>query len=403
MFDILTFLNAWPGFICTSASKDDASRKLILELIPETCKDPVCRCCGTPCVLIHDTVIREIREMPILGYQVILRILIRRPQCLNCNRTANERVDWITPYARMTPRLREHIEHRTETETIQHVADETGLGWDTVKEIDRQRLERTVGAFQWDGATRLIVDEFAIHKRHRYATVVFNPDAMRILWVGRGRSLETINTFFDLLTDEQRAGIKAVAMDMSTAFDIGVRSRCPNAAVVYDLFHVLALYSRKVVDRVRVDTANRFRSDPQKRRLIKGSRWLLMKRPESLDEDSSNRLREAVALNSDLMKVSLMGDELRHLWFLGSAAQAGMLFDDWIQKAKSSCIDCLVRFANALKNYKEGIVASASFRLGTSMLEGINNRIKLLKRQAYGFRDDSYFFLKVKNAFPGIP
>lgn len=192
-------------------------------------------------------------------------------------------------------------------------------------------------------------------------------------------------------------------MDQSTAFDIEVREQCPNAVIVFDLFHVLANYGRKVIDRVRVDAANQLRHLPQMRKIVKGGRYLLYKRPEDLTEKEHTKLAELAKLNSPLLKCYVMADELRHLWKLGTRGQAIALVMDWIHRATHSKIKPLVEFAKNLRNYVSGIISSADYKINTSVLEGVNNKIKQIKRRAYGFRDDNYFFLKVKAAFPGLP
>lgn len=160
---------------------------------------------------------------------------------------------------------------------------------------------------------------------------------------------------------------------------------------MYDLFHVLPNYGRKVIDRVRVDAANKLKHIPDLRKVVKGSRYLLYKRPEELSEHEHTKLADLAKLNSPLLKCYLMGDELRHLWGLGTRPQAIALVLDWIYRTAHSRIKPLVAFAQNLRNYIDGIVASCQYEINTSVLEGVNNRIKQIKRRAYGFHDDYYF------------
>ena len=192
-------------------------------------------------------------------------------------------------------------------------------------------------------------------------------------------------------------------MDQNSAFDLEVKENCPNGVVVYDLFHVLSNFGRKVIDRVRVDAANSLRHAPWLRKVVKSSRYLLYKRPENLTEKEHTKLAELSKLNTPLLKCYLMGDELRHLWSLGTRGQAIALVMDWIHRATHSRIKPLVDFGKNLRGYMQGIIAAADFKINTSVLEGVNNKIKQIKRRAYGFRDDLYFFLKVKAAFHGLP
>ena len=231
---------------------------------------------------------------------------------------------------------------------------------------------------------------------------MYSLDTKAVLWIGTGRSRATLKQFFDLLTPEQKLQIQAVAMDQCTAFDLEVKEQCPHAAIVYDLFHVLANFGRKVLDRVRVDVANQYRKDPANRRLVKGARYLLYKRPDTMTDREHSKLADLAKLNTPLMKCYVMGDELRHLWELGSSDQAEALVRDWIYRAVHSRIEQLVSFAKNLSSYIDGIVSAARYHISTSPLEGVNNKIKVIKRRAYGFHDDAYFFLKVKAAFPGL-
>ncbi len=157
---------------------------------------------------------------------------------------------------------------------------------------------------------------------------MYSLDTKRVLWVGYGRSRKTLSSFFQLLTPEQKFDIKAVAMDQSTAFELEVKKQCPHAVVVYDLYHVLANYGRKVIDRVRVDVANKLKHFPELRKVVKGSRYLLYKRPEDLSDNEHTKLADLAKLNSPLLKCYLMSDELRHLLGLRTWPQAVALVLD---------------------------------------------------------------------------
>ena len=178
---------------------------------------------------------------------------------------------------------------------------------------------------------------------------------------------------------------------------------CPKARVVYDLFHVIAKFGREVIDRVRVDQANQLRHDKPARRAVKRSRWLLLRNPENLKGEQAGELKALLDLNQPLMTVYLMKAQLKELWYARTERAARWRWTRWFNMAQASGLAPLIRFARLLKPYAEGIIASAVYRLNTSVLEGMNNRIKVIKRMAYGYRDSDYFFLKIKAAFPGNP
>ena len=225
-------------------------------------------------------------------------------------------------------------------------------------------------------------------------------DTQQVVWIGEGRSREAIRPFFAWL-GEAREQIKAVAMDMNSAFDLEVKDQCPNAEVVYDRFHVVAKYGREVMDRVRVDQANQLRDDKAARKIIKGSRWLLLRNANNLKPEQAVKLEELLAANALLTTAYLLKDQLKTLWFADDETTARNAWQEWHEMAISSGIEALDRFARKLAPYLEGILSSARHRLNTSVLEGMNNRIKVIKRMAYGYRDTAYFFLKIRAAFPG--
>jgi transposase len=246
------------------------------------------------------------------------------------------------------------------------------------------------------------MDEFAIQKGHRYATVIVEPASKRVLWVRRGRSREEIRPFFELLGPQGCAQLRAAVMDMNTAYDLEVRMHCPEAEIVYDLFHVVAKYGREVIDRVRVDEANRLRGERAARKVVRSSRWLLLRNRENVTrEDDQIRLNELLAANQALMTVYVLKDDLKALWDYRHRRYAMRFWEDWYERAISSGIGPLCQFARRLEPYLAGILAHTRWPLGTNLVEGINNRIKVIKRMAYGYRDDRYFFLKIRSAFPG--
>ena len=286
---------------------------------------------------------------------------------------------------------------------VKHVGKYFALGWDRVKGIDKGLLRKRLGAVDLSDVEVIAMDEFAIQKGHRYATVIVEARRKRVLWVGSGRGREDIRPFFELLGPTRRSKIKAVAMDMNAAYLEEVRAQCPQAEIVYDLFHVVANYGREVIDRVRVEEANRVRNDELGRKVIKGSRWLLLRNHENIEKrDDRVRLRDLLAANRKLATVYILKDDLKHLWEYHYSGAALRFWNGWYSRAVRSRIAPLVKFAKNLKAHLSTILAHCRWRLSTSLLEGINNKIKVIKRMAYGFRDDEYFFLKIRAAFPGI-
>lgn len=359
-----------------------------------------CQRTGLP---VHEYCRRGIRDLPMLGRAVLLHVSLRRVACPDCG-TRMEAVSWLDRHARLTRRLAETVSTCCTRLPTAHVAELFDLHWSTVRTLDQRRLQATVAALPPAEPKRLVMDEFALYKGHRYASVVLDADSKRVLWIGEGRSRAAVRPFFHALGPEGCARIEAVAMDMNTAFDLEVRNHCANARVVYDLFHVVAKYGREVISRVRVDAANQLRHDRPARRVVKQAHWLLLRNPANLTTPAEKiRLNEVLAANQSLMTVYVMKEQLKALWTAPTAWAWRRAWSQWMSHANESQIPALVQFARRLSGYWRGIVSRVRWPMHTGQLEGINNKIKVIKRMAYGYRDSGYFFLKIRAAFPGNP
>lgn len=414
--EITALLGGWEGFELVGVRREPASApqrvpQIVLELRPVPTYPKRCSHCGEPVVEIHDVTERWVRDLPILDADTWLVFPRARVQCPRCGPTV-EAVPWLDRYQRMTTRLAEAIARLAQVLPIKHVAAWFRVGWETVKQVDQRALVARLGPVDLTTVRVIALDEFAIQRGHRYATVVVDPLRKRVLWVGRGRGRGEIRPFFELLGPAGCTRLEAVVMDMSGAYGDEVRAQCPHAAIVYDLFHVVARYGREVIDRVRVDETNRIAraagpNDPRtraRRRVIKGARWLLLRNREHLIHPADRvRLRELLQANRALFIVYVLKDDLKQLWRFRYPGAARRFWRQWYRRARASRLAPLLAFARSLAAHIEGVIAHCRYPLHTSLLEGINNKIKVLKRMAYGFRDDAYFFLKIRAAFPGIP
>jgi transposase len=365
---------------------------------------PTFRCsgCGQETSDVHERTVRCVRDLPILDADTYIWVPRYRVACPTCGPKV-EALPWLSVWARVTDRLAESIVRLCRILPIQHVAELYALDWDTVKTLDVAALTDRLLPVDLSTVTAIAMDEFAIRRGHRYATVILEPVRKRVLWVGEGRGREDVRPFFALLGAAGRQRLQAVAMDMNPAYEEEVRAHCPQAVIVYDLFHVVAKYGREVIDRVRVDEANRVRRDHAARKVVKGARWLLLRNRENVPPADRVRLRELLDANRHLAVVYVLKDDLKHLWSYTYAGAATRFFEAWYQRAIRSRIAPLKAFARRLKARVSGILAHCRYPLHTSLLEGINNKIKVLKRMAYGYRDNGYFFLKIMDAFSGIP
>jgi transposase len=359
------------------------------------------RCsCGLECSTYYDSEVREIRD---LGYGPYRKVFLVFTQCrINCRTCGikTELFDWVEPRVHYTMRLGAAVALACEeTRSLKSIAEQFGLHWETVKEIDKKALERKVPAVGSQNPVLLAIDEFSIRKRHSYATTVIDVLNSSVLYVGKDRREESLKPFFEALGPEKCGLIKAVAMDMWKPYLKAVKENCPHAAIVFDPFHIIQAFGRDVIDKVRTEEYRK--ATASVREVIKGSRYILLKNSINLDRSRGEhvRLKDLLHINRKINKVYILKDDLKELWHYKSEAWARKWFKSWYRRAIYSRIEPLKDFAKMLKRHLEGIINHCKYQIHTGMLEGINNKIKVIKRIAYGFRDVEYFFLKIRGAF----
>lgn len=361
---------------------------------------PRCGQCGEPVRRIHSHYRRRVQDLKLGAHGVQLDLQVRRLECPSCEGVRSEAFEFVNPYARVTKRLARYIADLCRMLSVAEVARHLKLDWKLVKRCDETVLREEFGETDTSGLRLLAVDEIALLKGHHYMTVVLDYETGRVVWLGEGRKTETLESFFRLMSPEQRAAIEAVALDMWVPYINAVRQWLPNARVIYDLYHVVSDYHRRVLDRVRVAAYQEAETE-EARRWIKGSRYLLFKNDENLTAKQRPRLERLLEVNEQIHIAYVLRDALKEIWKLRCPWAVRRAIKDWCEMAEGSGIGPLKRFARTLRRHRRGIVAHACYPISTGRLEGVNNKIKVIKRRSYGFRDPLYFTLKVKQAFPG--
>jgi transposase len=278
--------------------------------------------------------------------------------------------------------------------TIRDVAMHLDVSWDVIKDIQKRDLSRRYSKPKLKHLRRLAIDEIAIAKGHRYLTVVLDLDSGAVVFVGDGKGAVALKPFWKRLRPS-RARIEAVAMDMSAAYRGAVSTHLPEAKIVFDRFHVMKLFNEKLSDLRRA--LHREATDVMQKEVLKGTRWLLLKAAENLDEkkDEEARLEEALALNESLAVAYYLKEDLRQFWEQPGKKFGTLFLDGWIRRAESSGIKMLQQMARTLAAHRSGLLAYYDVMITSGPMEGTNNKIKTMKRQAYGFRDKEFFKLKI--------
>jgi len=311
--------------------------------------------------------------------------------CTRCGRTLREPIPFAGGKQRYLNVVAVFIVTLCRVAPIKHVAGFLGLGWDLVKAVFKQHLARRLKRRSLREVRVIAIDEFAIRKGQRYMTVVLDLETGQILWAAQGRDAGALIPFFRRL---RRAGahLQAVALDMWPAYLLAVKTVFPRVSIVHDPFHIVALVNRAIDDTRRQMCHTLSTPD---RKVIKGSRFLLLRAGEKLDEPARSRLNQLMALNEPLYQAYLLKEDLRQLWHQTNADAAGLFLSSWIQRAEATGLQHFRKLAATIKSHALQILSWFHHHISTGPLEGLNNKIKVLKRQAYGFRDLDYFKLRL--------
>jgi transposase len=358
---------------------------------PEACR---CSACGSSEVLFRGHIERRFRSLPIGDRATFVKLAIARVECRACGVVRQVKVPFADARRSYTKSFERYALDLSRHMTIRDVAKHLGVSWDMIKEIQKRDLSRRFAKPKLKHLRQIAIDEIAVAKGHRYLTVVMDLESGAVVFVGDGKGADALNPFWKRLRSSI-AKIEAVAMDMSAAYRGAVSAHLPKAKIVFDRFHVMKLYNERL-SQLRRDL-HREATDTMQKEVLKGTRWLLLKNPENLDEtkDEKRRLEEALALNKSLAVAYYMKDDLRLLWEQAGKRFAGAFLNDWIKRAEASGIKMLKQMAKTLAAHRTGLLAYYDAMITSGPMEGTNNKIKTMKRQAYGFRDHEFFKLKI--------
>ena len=368
-----------------------------IKMEPNKRFQPICHGCSHRASGIHSWTERKIRDLNFATARMWITCRYRKVFCAHCQGIHIEDLELFHPYLRVTTRMARYIYQLCRLMTVSEVSQHLGIDWKTVKTIDKFYLERDYGQPDVKGLRMLAVDEISVRKGHRYLTVVLDYLTGRVLFIGKKRKAKTLKRFFNQLSISQRKRIEAVAMDMWDPFIKAVEDKLPRAKIIFDLFHVVANFDR-VIDTVRNSEYHKASNDDKP--VYKGAKYLLLKNRKNIRRQSHRQqLRELLALNQVINTVMILKEKLKHLWTYRSRSWAAKALDQWCDLARSLRNRSVNTFVRMLERYRYGIINHCDYPIHTGKLEGVNNKIKVIKRKAYGFHDLRYFTLKIYQAF----
>ncbi|NKB72377.1 MAG: ISL3 family transposase [Candidatus Latescibacteria bacterium] len=367
-------------------------------------KTATCLQCGHRCRGRYDQKVLRIRDLSVAGWRIYLEFKRWRVHCPRCHGVHVEHLDWLAKNPRYTQRFARHVGRLCRDMPNQRVAEMERLHHSTVKALDTLYMQKQIELAGQPAPRAIGIDEIAIRKGHNYRVIVSDLERGRPIWVGgQGRKEADIDLFFQAVGEKKSARIELAAMDMWKAFRNSVRKNAPRARIIFDKFHIMRHLS-KALDEVRRREYKRLTG--KDRRYIKGQRYTLLSRRENLNLDGRPALKKLLQANRRLNTACVLKERFGQLWDYRTERGARAFFERWKDSLKWQRLEPYRKFAELIEAHWEGIASYChpDNKVSLGLVEGINNKIRVLQRRAYGYRDEDYLKLKIVAAFlPPLP
>ena len=389
------------GWEIKSITLNELEAEVILHLEHEYSAYYQCGCCKERIMFCYDHYSeRKVRDLSIFGFRCFLSFSQARVRCPNCKRVCSEYLDWVALYQRQTVRYEKYLASLCDYMPVMDVVDLEGVDKNLLYRIDKKWLQWRNDLYKRDEPVHFLgIDEIAIKRNHKYATVFYDLERSCVIGLVKGRKQRNVSSFFRRWGKDRCLEVKAVCTDLWAAFHNSVKIYLKNATLVFDKFHVYK-YLSDAIETVRRTEQNDL--DPEKSKLLKGCRWLILKR-ELRGYKQKQKLTDIISQNENIMKSMLLKESFYSFYAAKNKEQAIMILDEWIMQCKESQLKPFIKLAKRLNRWRVGILNFFTYRISNGVSEGINNKIKVIKRRSYGFHDMNYFFLKILNATGTFP
>ena len=306
-----------------------------------------------------------------------------------------EKLDWLAKNPFYTERFMYWVGKRCRSSSIKDVAKECKLDWKTIKELEKEYMREQLEKAPEVKPRVIGVDEISIKKGHVYRIVVSDLERGVPIWFGgKDRTEMSMDMFYTWLGAEKSGNIRLIVMDMWKAFEKSAKKNAPQSAILYDKFHILK-HLGDALDAVRKSEYKRLSEEEKK--YIKGSKWILLSKRENLTKDGKKSLNALMKANSRLSKAYLLRESFGQLWDYNSVAWAEKFFNNWKQSLKWQGLKPYEKFVKLIERHWDGIAAycNPDNKVPLGFVEGLNNKIRVIQRRAYGLRDEEYLKLKI--------
>ena len=352
-----------------------------------------CPTCGTR-MASNRTIPQTVRDLPLgTALHVVLTYEAIQGRCSRCGGFWTIHPPGIDDHARATDRLMRFVCRLARYMPLTHIEEIVGICLATSYRWDKAILETSLPSPNLEGLKILLIDEKAIRKRHGYVTLVMNGENGELLYMAEGKKKESLQGFFDKLSQQQKASIVAVAMDRAGAYHKVVKAELPQADIVLDKFHLIANYNELIDEVRRIEWHKAAQED---KAVIKGQRFNLFRNAANRTAEQSHSLMALLHINETLAKVHILGDALKQLWTYTYRGWAQKYFDRWVIWTQVAGVPLLREFGNNLLKVKDMILNYCKHPITTGPLEGFNNTVSRIIHRACGIRCLDYLFLKLR-------
>jgi transposase len=382
-----------PDMIVTGL-EGDATHERLIVFCTHAFEIALCPTCRTLSSNIHEYYKRCVRDLAWAGKTCHIEFLARRFYCEMCECPFREELEWLPRCSRLTQRYREYVFAQCQKTTIQAVHHKERLGYKTVERLYYSMAQQQAHTIQPAVVLKLGIDEFAIKKGHdSFALVLSDLEAGCVIAVLPDRKKETLEAYFATWTPAQRAGVLEAAMDLWEPYAQAVSACLPNARIVADRFHVM----KNLNDQVTSARREIQRDLPEDaKQTLKGCRWLLVRNHEDLSSEDKDKLDAMFAVSASLKQLHALKEDFRTIFETDlSPEEAAPKLEAWMVCVEASGLTKLCKFVSTLKNRFEHVLNYFRHRLTSGMVEGLNNKVKVIKRCAYGFGNFEHFALRI--------
>ena len=327
--------------------------------------------------------------------RIYLEVEVRRMQCRSCAHVKREQLAFLADNPFYTKRFAHYVGRRCRQATIKDIAQELNLDWDTIKTLEKQYMRAQLARAGTPGPKAIGIDEISIRKGHNYRIVVSDLIRRRPIWFGgEDRKEASMMQFYDWLGEKKTRGIRLAVMDMWKPFRNATLARAPQAAILFDKFHIIR-HLGDALDDVR--KAEYSRLSGQDRSYIKGQKYTLLSRRENLTLKGRQALKKVLTANQRLNTAYLLRESFGQLWDYEREGWARRFFENWRASLKWQRLKPYEKFAEMIDRHWDGIAAycKPENKVSLGFVEGLNNKIRVIQRRAYGLRDEEYLRLKV--------